>query len=224
LKYELAGAGERALNRLAEDETLANRAMIDEKLAALSETESYYEWKSSQREAEVAKAYDLDAMLGTSILVRPEGHELDARVLDRLKDEASNLQYCKPPEEDGRPCYLISVDIIDDKGSEYLWAQQMAPRENLNVRALYFDKSRKAWGWLQGEDYFSSYSQSVSSRDFFAWVDRGEFETLDVSLKAVKIGDSYRIFAPSQDWLEKHGAEIESAVEAEEAAGEEDAE
>jgi hypothetical protein len=182
LKFRLGEPGRKALARIEDDEALAGRAEVAERLRKLARAEFYYQWDQPtpwlDRQEPVAP--DL-ANLTSYMTVLPQGASVPPDVLRQMNGNAAGLSTCRNDRND---CALLALDADGDGMSEYLFVT-LFPQAALSV----FIAREDSGAWARAR-VMNTLFQSQADRDRFLEVlKRGAFTLEEPRYKNVRIGD-----------------------------------
>ena len=186
LRFDLGPAGERALDRIAADESLPDHAYIVEQVAAVREAESRYAFEPEMR----LTGSRLEAAIDSGrLLVLPEGAMLGEDFLPHLQQQLRGAACLDESQPDAR-CAVLVTDAFDAPSPQYVLATgyQNAVSLNLHVK---LDEDTVEWTTI-GIDMALDLDQAA----LFAALEAGDAEIATRQVRTLRIGGADMLLQP----------------------------
>jgi hypothetical protein len=188
LKFKLGRAGEKALAELKSNSERRDYAVITSQLALLHGSDNYYEWKRAYRNGEDTSSgpeVAVSGMLGSKILVFPDGHAPTTEIIRHLQSHPAKLEHCKDRKGQDRPCILLAADLLGDEKNEYVWVDRNADSSFTSLEVNFYSAHKQAW---QTQELYRTIYDSNTYDELLTAIEVENYQLFDIELRGIQIG------------------------------------
>lgn len=201
LKFNLGKPGQEVLADLRADQTLPDRATIDERLAVLDKAQHHHEWSNGVQQATKLGFGDggwkQEDGVGTSVMIRPQGQELPDGFWDFMKD---------PDNYDANPCFALNnqrcafiiADIFPGDAPEIVLVREEPGGNQVMFRAY---RHYGDGGWQNFYEYYVWQDKSADHEQLWQTIKDGAFELAPAEFQTLNLGGGIILFSPEENSL-----------------------
>ncbi len=203
MRFELGAPGQVVLDRIAANEDLADREVIEGQLQALEGVDSLYAWRQLIGGAGAGPILTGMELVGAGVQVRPLGHSLDPDFRDFVNADnqiLSRLRRCQGDDaSEARTCHLVAGQMEGDGRPEYVLFETAA--SGLQVTIYVRNEEGMAYEALGFRGVWQAFEElDLTQEELIARLDAGEVAFVPLPFAFPAINGRPLPVMPSDEW------------------------